>query len=98
MSDETAEPANHSFEVVCEATGVTVSVPADKSILDALFDAGVDVPSSCEQGICGTCETRIISGEVDHRDSILSDDERAANQTMMICVSRARGSRLVLDI
>jgi ferredoxin len=98
MSDETAEPANHSFEVVCEGTDVTVNVPADKSILDALFDAGVDVPSSCEQGICGTCETRIISGEVEHRDSILSDDERAANQTMMICVSRARGSRLVLDI
>jgi len=89
MSNETSEPANHSFEVVCESTGVTVTVPTDKSILDALFDAGVDVPSSCEQGICGTCE---------HRDSILSDDERAANQTMMICVSRARGSRLVLDI
>lgn len=98
MSDETAEPANHSFEVVCEGTGVTVTVPADKSILDALFDAGVDVPSSCEQGICGTCETRIISGEADHRDSILSDGERAADQTMMICVSRARGPRLVLDI
>jgi ferredoxin len=98
MSDETAEQANHGFEVVCESTGVTVSVQPDKSILDALFDAGVDVPSSCEQGICGTCETRIISGEVDHRDSILSDDERAANRTMMICVSRARGSRLVLDI
>jgi tetrachlorobenzoquinone reductase len=98
MSDETSEQINHSFEVVCQASGETVNVPADKSILDALFDAGIDVPSSCEQGICGTCETRIISGEADHRDSILSDGERAANQTMMICVSRARGSRLVLDI
>jgi ferredoxin-NADP reductase len=91
------EPSD-SFEVVCQASGVTVTVPADKSILDALFEAGLDVPSSCQQGICGTCETRVISGEIEHRDSILSDSERAANQTMMICVSRARGRRLVLDL
>ena len=86
------------FEVVCQASGLTVTVPADKSILTALTEAGVDLPSSCEQGICGTCEVRVISGEVDHRDSILSSSERAANQSMMICVSRALGSRLVLDI
>ena len=94
MSNE----SNHSFEVECQTSGVTVTVPADKSILDALFDAGLDVPCSCQQGICGTCETKIISGEADHRDSILSDEERAANKVMMICVSRARGDRLVLDI
>jgi ferredoxin len=94
MSDE----PNHSFEVECQASGVTVTVPADKSILDALFDAGLDVPCSCQQGICGTCETQIISGEADHRDSILSDEERAANKSMMICVSRAKGTRLVLEI
>jgi tetrachlorobenzoquinone reductase len=94
MSDE----SNHSFEVECQTSGVTVTVPADKSILDALFDAGLDVPCSCQQGICGTCETRVISGEVDHRDSIFSDEERDANKTMMICVSRAKGTRLVLDI
>jgi ferredoxin len=64
-----------------------------------LNDAGIEVPCSCQQGICGTCETRVVSGEVDHRDSILSSAERAANQTMMTCVSRAKaGSRLVLDI
>lgn len=91
------EPSD-SFEVVCQASGVTVTVPPDKSILDALFEAGLDLPSSCEQGICGTCETRVISGEVEHRDSILSETERAVNQTMMICVSRARGGRLVLDL
>ncbi len=91
------EPSD-SFEVVCQASGVTVTVPADKSILEALFEAGLDVPNSCQQGICGTCETRVICGEVDHRDSILSDGERAANQSMMICVSRARGRRLVLDL
>jgi ferredoxin len=94
MSDE----SNHSFEVECQVSGVTVIVPADKSILDALFDAGLDVPCSCQQGICGTCETCVISGDVDHRDSILSDEERAASKTMMICVSRAKGTRLVLKI
>ena len=60
-------------------------------------EAGVDVPFSCEQGICGACETRVIDGDVDHRDSILTDSERAANKTMMICVSRCRSQRLVLD-
>jgi ferredoxin-NADP reductase len=93
-----ADEASDTFEVVCQASGTTVTVPSGKSILDALFDAGIDVPCSCQQGICGTCETRVIAGEVDHRDSILSEDERAANQSMMICVSRARGSRLVLDV
>jgi ferredoxin-NADP reductase len=86
------------FEVVCQASGVSVTVPPDKSILEVLFEAGVEVPCSCEQGICGTCETRVVSGEVDHRDSIFSEDERAASKTMMICVSRAKGARLVLDI
>jgi ferredoxin-NADP reductase len=87
-----------SFEVVCQASGQTVTVPPDKSILEVLKEAGLDLPSSCEQGICGTCEVRVVSGEVEHRDSILSSSERAANQTMMICVSRACGPRLVLDI
>ena len=93
-----ADEPSDSFEVVCQASGATVTVPSGKSILDALFEAGIDVPCSCQQGICGTCEARVISGEIDHRDSILSEDERAANQSMMICVSRARGPRLVLDL
>jgi ferredoxin-NADP reductase len=87
-----------SFEVVCQASGRTLIVPADKSILEVLGENGIEVPRSCEQGICGTCEVRVVSGEVDHRDSILSSAERAANQTMMICVSRCRGARLVLDV
>jgi tetrachlorobenzoquinone reductase len=87
-----------SFEAVCQQSGITVTVPADKSLLEVLNDAGIDVPCSCQQGICGTCEVRVISGEVDHRDSILSSSERAANQNMMVCVSRASGPRLVLDI
>jgi len=92
------DEASGSFEVVCEASGITVTVPPEKSVLEALNDAGIAVPCSCQQGICGTCEVSVISGEVDHRDSILSSSERAANQTMMTCVSRAKGPRLVLDI
>lgn len=93
------EGASGSFEVVCNISGLTLTVPEDRTVLDVLNDAGIEVPCSCQQGICGTCETRVVSGEVDHRDSILSSAERAANQTMMTCVSRAKaGSRLVLDI
>lgn len=93
-----ADEVSGGFEVVCEQSGLTVTVPPDKSVLEALNDAGIPVPCSCQQGICGTCEVRVIDGEVDHRDSILSSAERAANQTMMTCVSRAKGARLVLDI
>jgi ferredoxin-NADP reductase len=93
-----ADETSGGFEVACEQSGLTLTVPADKSIMAVLSEAGIEVPRSCEQGICGTCETRIVSGEADHRDSILSSSERAANQSMMICVSRARGARLVLDI
>jgi ferredoxin-NADP reductase len=96
---QATEGASGSFEVVCNVSGLTLTVPEDRTVLDVLNDAGIEVPCSCQQGICGTCETRVVSGEVDHRDSILSSAERAANETMMTCVSRAKaGSRLVLDI
>ena len=94
-----SDDAAGSFEVVCNVSGLTLNVPEDRTVLDILNEAGVEVPCSCQQGICGTCETRVVSGEIDHRDSILSSAERAANQTMMTCVSRAKaGSRLILDI
>ena len=93
-----ADEVSSSFEVVCQQSGLTLTVPLDKSILDVLGEAGIEVPRSCEQGICGTCEVRVVSGDVDHRDSILSESERAANQSMMICVSRLRSGSLVLDI
>jgi ferredoxin-NADP reductase len=72
--------------------------PPGKSILQVLQDAGIDITYSCEQGICGSCETRVLAGEPDHRDAILSDAERAANQTMMICCSGAKSDKLVLDL
>jgi ferredoxin-NADP reductase len=86
------------FEVRCENSGITLAVPPEKSVLEVLNEAGFGVPCSCQQGICGTCEVRVLSGEVDHRDTILSAAEREANGSMMTCVSRARSPRLVLEI
>ncbi|MBT2440561.1 oxidoreductase [Streptomyces sp. ISL-36] len=95
--DVTAGPLT-TFEVELAQSGKTLKVSEDMSILEAVGDAGVSVMTSCEEGICGTCETTVLSGEIDHRDSVLTDQERTAGNTMMICVSRARGDRLVLDL
>jgi ferredoxin-NADP reductase len=95
--DESAGEAA-GFEVVCQRSGVTVAVPPDKSIIDALEANGISVLSSCQEGVCGTCETAVLEGIPDHRDSLLSEDERESNEYMMICVSRALSERLVLDL
>ena len=87
-----------ALEVLLAESGRTVTVPEDRSILDVLLDEGVDVLSDCREGICGSCEVKVIEGEVDHRDFVLSDPEKAANNCMMVCVSRACGKRLVLGI
>jgi ferredoxin len=87
-----------SFEVELAQTGTILTVPADRSVLDVVEDSGVQVLSSCQEGTCGTCETTVLSGIPDHRDSVLTDDEQAANDTMMICVSRSCSARLVLDL
>ena len=86
------------FEVELAATGKVVDVPAGTSILHALENAGVPVLSSCQEGTCGTCETGVLDGVPDHRDSILTEAERTTCDFMMICVSRARTPRLVLDL
>ena len=86
------------FEVVCQRSGLTVTVPPGKSIIDALDEQGVSVLSSCLEGVCGTCETQVLEGIPDHRDSLLSEDEREANEYMMVCVSRSKSGRLVLDL
>lgn len=92
-----SEDLSGTFEVEARRSGITVVVQEGTSVLAALEAAGVDIPNSCREGICGTCETRIVEGVADHHDSLLSDAEREANQTMMVCVSRSRGARLVLD-
>ncbi|KAA9155646.1 oxidoreductase [Amycolatopsis acidicola] len=90
--------ARTGFSVEFARSGVTCPVPADRSILDVAENAGLPVLSSCREGTCGTCETPVLEGTPDHRDSLLTPEEQAANDTMMICVSRCRGARLVLDL
>jgi ferredoxin-NADP reductase len=87
-----------SFDVHLERSGLTVHVAEGQTILEAVEAAGVAVACSCLEGTCGTCETTVLDGDVDHRDSILTDEERAASETMMICVSRARSPALRLDL
>jgi len=89
---------NGGFEVELAQSGRTVTVEPDVSVLDAVRAAGVEVLFSCTEGTCGTCETDVLDGTPDHRDSVLSDAERESGETMMICVSRCRGKRLVLDL
>jgi phthalate 4,5-dioxygenase reductase subunit len=93
---EVVRADDRPFEVELARSGKTVAVPADRSILEALREAGVATVSSCESGTCGTCKTGLISGDADHRDMVLTEEERA--DKIMICVSRATGGRLVLDI
>lgn len=90
--------ADTEFEVEFAQSGVTLPIPADRTILEVAEEAAIPVVYSCEEGTCGVCETKIICGEPDHRDSVLTDTERQAGDTMMICVSRAKSARLVLDV
>lgn len=87
-----------SFDVELAHTGIVLTVPAERSILDVLWDAGVEILSSCGEGTCGTCEVKVIDGAPEHRDAVLTDDEQEANDAMMVCVSRSRTPRLVLDL
>jgi len=89
---------DHAFALKLDRSGQEIEVPVGVSILDALELAGVIVPSVCREGNCGSCECMVLDGEVDHRDQILSEQERQANKSMMICVSRAKGERLVIDL
>jgi ferredoxin-NADP reductase len=92
------EGPTSEFEVELVQTGLVVTVPADRSILEVAEEAGAFVTSSCEEGTCGSCETAVLGGEPDHRDSVLDKEQRALNDTMMICVSRCLGAKLVLDL
>lgn len=89
---------NKPIEVVLERSELTLAVPADRSVLDVVEEAGVFVLSSCGEGACGTCETVVLAGAPEHRDSVLDQAARESNSCMMLCVSRARSPRLVLDL
>lgn len=89
---------DHPFEVELSLTGRTITVAPGESILDKVAEAGVPAPSSCRGGTCGTCETFVLEGEPDHRDAVLTAAEREESEVMMICVSRCKGARLVLEL
>jgi ferredoxin-NADP reductase len=87
-----------AFEVELAKSGLRLTVPADKSVLHVLEEAGTRILSSCGEGTCGTCETTVIEGTIDHRDSVLTPEEKDENSCMMVCVSRATCPLLVLDL
>jgi len=97
---DTAHHADDAaFEVELAKTGqVTIPVTPQQTILEALEQRGIFPAASCREGVCGTCETAVLAGEIDHRDSVLTDGERQTGKSMMICVSRARSARLKLDL
>lgn len=93
-----ADDALQTYVVELRRSGKLLTVGPGQSLLGTLKAGDVDVATSCEEGICGTCEVKVLEGEPDHRDSILSASERAANRSMMVCVSGCKSERLVLDL
>ena len=89
---------NRAFDVTLARSGQTLKVGADEYLIDVLHRNGIAVPCSCTQGICGSCVTRVVEGEVDHRDAFLTDEDRSSNRRMTVCVSRASGDSITLDL
>ncbi len=87
-----------AFQVKIASSGEIIDIAADQSITDALAEHGIDIPVSCEQGVCGTCLTRVLEGEPDHRDLYLTDAEKEANDQMLPCCGRSKSGMLVLDL
>lgn len=94
----TPAAGDHAFELVLAASGQTLSVPADKSILDVLIEAGCDPMFDCKRGECGVCAVAVLAGEPDHRDYVLSESEKRAGNVIQTCISRCKGQRMVLDL
>jgi vanillate O-demethylase ferredoxin subunit len=86
------------FDLRIASTGAMLHVPADKSIVEVLSDAGIEIPVSCSEGVCGTCITRVLEGEIVHRDLILSPEQRSFQDQMTPCCSRAASKMLGLDL
>ena len=93
-----ASDAKASYTVELQRSGKVITVAPDQTLLQAIRACGVEPSTSCEDGVCGACETRVLEGTPDHRDSVLSKAEQAANKSMMICVSGCKSERLVLDL
>jgi ferredoxin len=95
---QATQAGDSSFELVLQRSGKTILVPADRTALEMVHELIPNHPYSCRAGECGSCEVAVLEGEVEHRDEVLSDDEHEANCAMMLCVSRARSPRLVIDL
>lgn len=98
FSAKEAAATSGGFTVELARSRKTLDVPEGKTLLDCLIESGIEPPFSCREGVCGTCEVRVLEGTPDHRDLVLSDAERAANDRMMVCCSGARSRKLVLDL
>ena len=92
------ETGGEAFEVVAQQSGKIIIVNAEETILQALAREGIEIEMSCEQGVCGTCMCDVIEGEPDHRDVYFTDEEKASNEQILVCCSRSKSARLVLDI
>ena len=92
------ETGGDAFEVVAQQSGKIIVVNAEETILQALAREGIEIEMSCEQGVCGTCMCDVIEGEPDHRDVYFTDEEKASNEQILVCCSRSKTPRLVLDI
>jgi ferredoxin-NADP reductase len=95
---QATQAGDSSFELVLQRSGKTILVPADRTALEMVHELIPNHPYSCRAGECGSCEVAVLEGEVEHRDEVLSDDEHEANCAMMLCVSRGRSPRLVIDL
>jgi ferredoxin len=96
----TAEPeaGDSAFQVRLQRSGTELTVARDETLLDALLDAGIDADYGCKSGTCGVCAVKVLDGEAEHRDNVLSDIERDQAGLMCLCVSRAKGDGLVIDL
>ena len=98
FSSDVESATEGGYVVVLNQSGAEIAINPGQTILQALVDHGINIPFSCEEGICGACETRVIEGTPDHRDMVLTDQEKQSNKTMMVCCSGAKSARLVLDL
>lgn len=94
----TSSAEDRSFQVTLASSGRVITIPAETSVVAALLQAGIEIPVSCEQGVCGTCLTRVLQGQPEHKDMYLTPEEQARNDQFLPCCSRARSSMLVLDL
>jgi len=97
-AQQTKSDTDGSFEVMLASSGRLIVIPGDKTVVQALSEAGIEIATSCEEGVCGTCVTRVLEGQPDHRDFILTTEQQQLNDQFMPCCSRAVSERLVLDL